>query len=570
MDTEKKLPIGIENFEKILTEGFYYVDKTGLIKDLLDNWSKVTVFTRPRRFGKSLNMNMLRAFFEIGTDKALFEGLRISEDTALCETYMGQFPVIYISLKSVIGCSFEEALENIGDLIQTEARRLQFLLNSGQLTEIDKIPLSGLYEQEITQRAQRGSLRILSEMLFKHYGKKVIILIDEYDVPLDKSYENGYYDKMVLHLRSLFEQALKTNDYLQFAVVTGCMRISKESIFTGLNNFNVQTISDVHFAEYFGFTDSEVREMLEYYGLSSYFDTVKEWYNGYHFGNTEVYCPWDVINYCYRLRGNPEEKPAAYWANTSGNAIVRRIIEQSTGTSRNQIEMLLAGDSVEMEIVPELTYKDLDTEESGELLTYLWSMLFTTGYLTERAGGADGKRRLVIPNLEIQQIFEKQIKGWFAKLVQSDRIRLQEFHLAVRVGDALKVQEYFEDYLQRSIGIQDTRGRNARKENFYHGILLGLLGSEESWIVKSNQESGDGYSDILVEIPTEKTGCVFEMKYAESGSFEPACDEAMRQIEDRKYSTVLRFDGMETIHAYGVACFKKGCKVSYRKLNTNV
>lgn len=570
-EERKKLPVGIEHFKKIRTEGFYYVDKTEMIRDLLTSWGEVNLFTRPRRFGKTLNMDMLQAFLEIGADASLFDGLNIAREADLCEKYLGQFPVISISLKSVTGSSFEEALENLSGVIQEEARRLQFLLTSEKLTMIDKRALSVLYEDEISAKNLKRSLKLLSEMLFKHYEKKVIILIDEYDVPLDKAYTNGYYDEMAGHIRSTFELALKTNRNLYFAVITGCLRISKESIFTGLNNFNVHTIAETEYDEYFGFTDEEVKEMLAYYHLNELYDTVKEWYDGYRFGKANIYCPWDVISYIKAHVADIEAPPEMYWLNTSENAIVRQLIHRADAMMKYEIEQLIAGESITKEVKKELTYKDLDRPDEGKAdnsKENLWSVLFTTGYLTLAESPSDSKHyKLTIPNKEIQNIFVTQVQGWMQDtVITGDRDRLHRFCEAVKCGDGKSVQEMLNTYLEDTISIRDTSVRKDRKENFYHGMLLGILKGEGSWIVKSNAESGIGYSDILVEVVPEKIGCVIEIKYAEEESFDAACMEAMRQICDRDYAAVLRKDGMRTIHAYGVACFKKSCQVVYKKL----
>ena len=562
----KKLPVGIEQFQDIRTEGFYYVDKTGFIKEILDSWGKVNLFTRPRRFGKSLNMSMLKAFFEIGTEPSLFDGLEIAAHTALCEAYLGQFPVICVSLKDVDGTDYQAAYDMLGVMLNEEALRLQWLMESDRLTEYDKKQMRRLLEEDFAKTSSvTGGLKLLSRLLYQHYGKKVIVLIDEYDVPLDKAYENGYYEKMVKLIRSLFSQVLKSNDYLHFAVITGCLRIAKESIFTGLNNFRVRTISDVDYAEYFGFTNQEVKDMLAYYGLEEQFDTMKEWYDGYRFGKVEVYCPWDVVNHCDKLRTSRETMPEAYWANSSSNAIVRSIIEQSTATTRNEIETLLSGGIIEKELVPELTYTDLDSRDINVRQTYLWSVLFTTGYLTEADRPAGSLHRLVIPNREIQEIFQKQVRTWFSAKVMGDTERWKNFCQAIKVGEAERFQTIFNEFMADSISIRDTFAKKEMKENFYHGMLLGLLRAQDSWVVRSNAESGVGYTDILLELPSEKTGCIIEVKYAENGAFDPACAGAMKQIEDCSYTALLRQDGMEMIHAYGVACYKKTCRISYKK-----
>lgn len=563
----KKLPVGIEKFKEIRTEGFYYIDKTGFINELMDSWGKVNLFTRPRRFGKSLNMDMLRSFFEIGADASLFEGLRISEEKELCRKYMGQYPVIFISLKDVESDSYEMSYELLSGIIYDEVLRLQWLLDSDRLTKYDKAPLQRILNHGFRNQAELCQcIKLLSGLLYKHYDKKVIILIDEYDVPLNKAYQNGYYDRMVSLIRTMFSMALKTNDSLFFAVLTGCLRVSKESIFTGLNNFKVHAISDVRYDEYFGFTDAEVQKLLSDYGMEEKYGEVKEWYDGYRFGQQEVYCPWDVLNYVSDHLADREAEPALYWANSSGNMTVRDIIEQSTGTVRSEIELLVSGKVVKKKIIPEMTYQDLASEEPEEKMTYLWSLLYNTGYLTDVERAAGGIHSLAIPNREVRLIFEQQILSWFSRSVKSDTTRLRKFCDAVKSGDAEEMQKVFNGFLRRSISIRDTAVRKGRKESFYHGILVGLMGSEESWIVRSNPESGDGYSDILAEIPDDGVGCVFEIKYAENKKFEPACREAMEQIHKKDYAAVLRDAGMEVIHAYGVACCLKECRIIHERL----
>ena len=563
MAYRKKLPIGVDNFEKLIQEDFYYVDKTGMIAELLKNWSEANLFTRPRRFGKSLNMSMLKTFLEIGCDKTLFQGLKISEEKELCEEYMGQFPVISISLKGVEGLDFESAKEGLAYVIGKEAMKFYFLKDSPHLTEEEK----GIYQGYIA--TEQGSFTIgsdakkmvtaingLSSMLEKHYGKKVVLLIDEYDVPLDKAFQHGYYEAMVSLIRNLLGNALKTNLSLYFAVLTGCLRISKESIFTGLNNLKVMSITNVQFEEYFGFTDSEVKEMLNYYGLIDHFDSMKAWYDGYRFGNQDVYCPWDVLSHCDNLRADPNARPEDYWSNTSGNAIVRRFIDLANGKTKDEIERLIAGEMILKEINQELTYGELDNS-----IENLWSVLFTTGYLTQRGLVEGDKYCLVIPNYEIRKLFIRQIREWFRYQAGSDRKTLDKFCNAFPDGDGELIEELFNDYLWNTISIRDTAARNERKENFYHGILLGLLGFQDDWIVKSNAESGIGYSDILIETRRNRIGIVVEMKYAENGNLEAACQKALQQIEDKKYESKLKEDGMRSIIKYGIACYKKECKV---------
>ena len=564
MERKKKLPVGIENFKEFRSENFYYADKTGLIIDLLHSWGKVNLFTRPRRFGKSLNMSMLQSFFEIGCDRLLFDGLKIAQEKDLCEEYMGQFPVVSISLKDVGGLSFEAACSAIRSVVGNEAMRFQFLKESAALSEEEKERYKQLIEIDrnqtevyaMSEAVFNVSLQTLSILLQKHYDKKVILLIDEYDVPLDKAFQAGYYDEMVSLIRSLFSSALKTNDSLYFAVLTGCMRISKESIFTGLNNLNVLSITDVHFDEYFGFTDSDVKKILSYYGLDSAYGTVKKWYDGYQFGNVSVYCPWDVIRYCYALLADRNALPEDYWSNTSSNSIVRRFIDKADKRTKNEIERLIDGETIIKEIRPELTYHELDST-----IENLWSVLFTTGYLTQR-GRENGRRyRLAIPNLEIRELFVYQIKEWFAETSKKDAPKLDSFCEAFPAGDASAVERLFNDYLWNAISIRDTFVAKERKENFYHGVLLGLLQYKENWLVRSNVESGEGYSDILVEVPESRIGVVIEIKYAEDDKLDIGCAKALCQIEEKKYESLLLADGMQTIRKYAIACFRKHCKV---------
>ena len=556
-DVRKKLPVGIENFEEIFKESFYYIDKTDMIKDLLNNWGKVNLFTRPRRFGKSLNMSMLKNFFEIGSDPSLFEGLKISEETALCQEYMGRFPVISISLKGIGAGNYQTARNLIVKIINEEARRLQFLMDSRNLSGRDKELFTQLMEKDMTDETLMFSLREFSELLYKHYGKKVIILIDEYDVPLAKANEQGYYDEMIFLIRNMFEQALKTNEYLYFAVLTGCLRVAKESIFTGLNNLKVLSVTSVRFDEYFGFTDDEVQEMLTYYGLSEKYQTVKDWYDGYRFGSVEVYCPWDVINYCDDLLDNPEAEPKNYWSNTSSNDVVRHFIEtlDARGTKR-EMEALIAGEPVTKEIHEELTYNNLyDSMEN------IWSVLFMTGYLTYRGNPRGSSYPLVIPNMEIRNIYRDQIMEMFVKNVAGDGTYFRSFCDALKSGDAPEVEKLFSGYLRRTVSIRDTFVRKPTKENFYHGILLGILGYKTDWYVRSNRESGDGFSDISIEIEDEGIGIIIEVKYAEKSRMEAVCREALRQMESTGYAEQLKEDDCNTILKYGIACWKKQCRV---------
>ncbi len=562
MEMKTKLPMGIENFREIRRQKFYYVDKTALIRELLENWGKVNLFTRPRRFGKTLNMSMLKCFFEIGSDSALFDGLEISKETQLCEEYLGKFPVISITLKGATGRTFDEAKSMLRRLIGKEAQQFQVLMQSDRLTELEHQQYKTLIHMNdkgiftMEDEVLKDSLFTLSQLLKKHYEQDVIMLIDEYDVPLDKAYQSGYYDDMVELIRSLFGNAFKTNDSLYFAVLTGCLRISKESIFTGLNNFKVYTVKDVRYKEYFGFIDTEVRQMLEYYGFTSHYDATKEWYNGYLFGNTGIYCPWDVINYCGDLRDGSVTEPQNYWVNTSSNDIVRRFVSKANTTTRDEIEVLIDGGSVKKRIRQELTYRDLDSN-----IDNLWSILFTTGYLTQRGFDSNDLTELVIPNKEIRWIFVQQIREWFQEESVKDSKKLESFCRAFQENDTKAIEKGFNEYLWNTISIRDTSVRKEMKENFYHGILLGLLAYMDGWLVKSNAESGEGYSDISIEIRQREIGIVIELKYAENGTFDVSCQEALRQIHERKYETALIENGLHTIYRYGIACYKKRCKV---------
>lgn len=562
MATNTKLPMGIENFEEIRTDGYYYVDKTELISTLLKNPGKVNLFTRPRRFGKTLNMSMLKYFFEIGTNSILFDGLEISNEKELCHKYMGKFPVISITLKEATGENFTDAKAMFRNLIGKEAMRFQFLMQSEHLTEIEQKRYEALINIDKTgsftmsDELLKDSLQLLSRLLQKHYGLNVIILIDEYDVPLDKAYQSGYYDSMAELIKVLFGNAFKTNDSLKLAVLTGCLRISKESIFTGLNNFNVYTVKDVRYKEYFGFTDAEVRQMLEYYGFTDQYDAIKEWYDGYLFGNLGIYCPWDVINYCGDLRDESVTKPQNYWVNTSSNSIIRKFIEHADKTTKDEIEILINGGSIKKKIHQELTYRDLDSK-----IDNLWSVLYTTGYLTQSDSDADSMTSLVIPNREIRWIFEEQIQEWFETESRKDSQKLERFCRAFEENDTATIEKEFTSYLRKTISIRVTNVKKEMKENFYHGILLGLFAGMSDWKVKSNAESGEGYSDISVEAEDKEIGIIIEVKYAENAAFDVGCSEALKQINNRNYEEALIDDGMTVIRKYGIACYKKRCRV---------
>lgn len=562
-----KLPVGIDNFEKIRKEKFYYVDKTQLIEQLLEQWGEVNLFTRPRRFGKTLNMSMFQNFFEIGADKTLFDGLYISGNQTLCEEYMGKFPVIFLSLKGVDGLTFEEARQCFNEMVGREASRFSFLADSEQLTKDEKemyLALVKICDGEYSMSGMnlRFSLKVLSQLLYKHYGKKTVILIDEYDVPLDKAFQHGYYKEMVSLICGIFGEALKTNNYLQFAILTGCLRVSKESIFTGLNNFKILSITDSRFDEQFGFTDEEVSRLLADYHLENHLDETKEWYDGYHFGDTDVYCPWDVINHVDRLLGEPGAEPQSYWINTSGNDLVKRFIDKADKTTRNEIEKLIAGESIEKYIRMELTYDEIDNS-----IDNLWSILFTTGYLTQRGKPERGIYHLVIPNREVREVYILQIQEWFKNTVLHNTEPVKELLCAFENGAAGIIENRLNRILAKTISIFDTKARNEEKEIFYHGILLGLLRCEPDWLIQSNIESGDGFVDILIEPENPDAGIIIELKYAQTyAGLEKACQKAMNQIRDLRYDERLRNEDRNDILAYGIAFCKKKCKVVVENL----
>ena len=568
-----KLPVGIDDFRKLRESHFYYVDKTRLIEQLLLNWSEVTLFTRPRRFGKTLNMSMLKSFFDIGTDKALFDGLYISGNKELCDEYMGKYPVIFLSLKGVEGLTYEEAFEAFVRIMGKEVNRVSFLADSDKLTQIEREQYKGLTIMKngrlaFDKEKLISSLQLLSQLLYKHYGKKVVILIDEYDVPLDKAFQNGYYNEMVSLIRGLFGQALKTNEFLQFAVLTGCLRISKESIFTGLNNFKVMSITDSRFDEQFGFTDIEVKKLLSDYGMDSHFDEVKEWYDGYHFGKADVYCPWDVINHADHLRDDSDATPQTYWINSSGNSLVRRLINRADSSTKDEIERLIAGEAIEKVIRQDLTYDEIENS-----IDNIWSVLFTTGYLTKIGevklpDSESYAYMLVIPNKEVREVFVLQIQEWFKAVVANDNDTMKLLSKAILDKDEAILARQLNIVMGRMISILDTKAPDDMKENFYHGLLLGLLrGSNPDWLIKSNRESGDGFSDILIKPENPDLGIVIEVKYAkEFKGLDAACDAAMAQIKQKRYDETLRDEGRCDILAYGIAFCRKRCKVAGEKL----
>ena len=568
-----KLPVGIENFEEIRKLGFYYIDKTRLIEQLLQGWGKVTLFTRPRRFGKTLNMSMLKSFFEIGTDKTLFDGLYISGNKELCDEHMGKYPVIFLSFKGVEGLTYDEAFDALVRVIGKEISRVSFLADSDKLTMLEREQYKGLTIIEngsfvFNKDKLISSLQLLSQLLYKHYGQKAVILIDEYDVPLDKAFQNGYYKEMVSIIRGLFGQALKTNEFLQFAVLTGCLRVSKESIFTGLNNFEINSIVDIDHDEQFGFTDDEVMKLLLDYDRSERYPDAKEWYDGYHFGNADIYCPWDVINFTKKLVTDPSARPSAFWINSSGNDMVKRFVDKADQTTRDEIEKLVAGGFVEKQLRLDLTYDEIDNT-----IDNLWSVLFTTGYLTKIGevklpDSESYAYKLVIPNKEVREVFILQIQEWFKAVVAKDDDTMKLLSRAILDKDEKQIARQLNIVMSHIISILDTKAPDAMKENFYHGLLLGLLrGSNPDWLIKSNRESGDGFSDILIEPEDPDAGIVIEVKYAkEMKELDAACEAAITQIKDKRYDETLRDEGRCDILAYGIAFCRKRCRVVGEKL----
>ena len=560
-----KLPVGIEDFREIRRNGFYYIDKTRLIEQLLDSWGKVNLFTRPRRFGKTLNMSMLRYFFEIETDKTLFDGLHISQRSDLCDEYKGKFPVVSLTLKGVDGLTFEKAKNKLLKLVALEADRFDFLKNSDKLTDNEKQRYGALVRMQdgkyvMDEDTLESALQTLSELLYRHYGQKVIILIDEYDVPLDKAYQNGYYREMVAMIRSLFGEALKTNEFLQFAVLTGCLRVSKESVFTGLNNFKIFSITDARFDEQFGFTEDEVKKMLKDYQLEDRLAEIKEWYDGYHFGEADIYCPWDVINRVDDLCDKPKEPPKCYWINSSGNALVKRFVSIANRTTQDEIERLIAGEPIEKSVRLDLTYDEIDKS-----IDNIWSVLFTTGYLTQVGMTEQGAYKLVIPNKEVRSVYISQIKDWFDQKIVDNAEQMTSFWKAIEDGNAEAIEQYLNQTLSNTISIFDTKA--PEKENSYHTFLAGMLTGNTDWVVKSNVEAGEGFVDIIIKPQNPDDGIIFELKYSRDASgLDKACERAIKQIKDRRYSEYLKNDGRHNMTLYGIAFYKKRCKVVVEKL----
>lgn len=568
MTESLKLPVGIENFEEIRSDGYYYVDKTKLIEQLVDSRGKVNLFTRPRRFGKTLNMSMLKSFFEIGAASELFDGLYISHNKKLCDDNMGKYPVIFLSLKNVEGLDFQAAKYQMIEIIAKEAKRFAYLKQSDRLDIDDKSAYASLIRledgrYEMRDEALYASLQTLSELLYKHHGRKTVILIDEYDVPLDKAFQNGYYKEMVSLIRAIFGKALKTNEALDFAVLTGCLRVSKESIFTGLNNFKILSITDTRFDEHFGFTDDEVERLLAFYHVENRFAEAKEWYDGYHFGNVDVYCPWDVINHVDRIKDDPMAGPEAYWINTSGNELVKRFIDKAGKTTRNEIERLIAGEAIDKQIRLDMTYDEIDNN-----IDNLWSVLFTTGYLTYTKISEDKKYSLVIPNKEIKEVFKLQIQEWFRNKIFSNTEQLQDFWKAFKDGNTQIMEMYLNKVLSNSVSVFDTKARNEEKESSYHNLLIGILSGNEDWLVKSNVEAGEGFADIIVETDDPDEGIIAELKYTKDfKAMEKSCEKALKQIKDRRYQEYLLNDNRQNIMYYGIAFCGKRCKALVERYN---
>lgn len=557
----KRLPTGWDDFERVIKGDYYYVDKTRLVNNLIQTGSAVTLFTRPRRFGKTLNMSMLKNFFEIGSDPSLFDGLEITKNKVICNEYMGKYPVISISLKGVSGLTYEEAKNKLAAVIATEAMRFSFLEDSSKLSERDK----ALYEQlvkvddngksrfDLPLDVLSGSLYTMTELLNKHYGLKAVVLIDEYDVPLDKAHIHGYYDEMVELIRDMFHAAFKTNSNLAFAVLTGCLRVSKESIFTGLNNMKVDSISMLNSGEIFGFSNNEVEQMLAYYGISENKDEVKAWYDGFRFGDDEVYCPWDVINYVDDNISGVTKEPNNYWINSSGNDLVREFVDISTKETIEDLEKLVSGEKVKKSINENLTYRDMDST-----IDNLWGILYATGYLTGIRTN-DNLYDLWIPNKEVRQIYEENIIKWFNKKVREDASSKEQFYNAALSGNAEEMEGVLNGLLFDSVSIRDTYTRKYLRENFYHGFVLGLLTGFEG--IRSNSESGDGYSDIMILDRGNKTAAILELKYADSDDvevMEKACNAAIKQIVVKKYDkTLIRSGVAKNIYKYGISFNKK-------------
>ncbi|MCL1809286.1 MAG: ATP-binding protein [Clostridiales bacterium] len=553
----QRLPVGADIFESLRKQDCYYVDKTNFIRDLLLNCGTVNLFTRPRRFGKTLNMTMLKAFFEAGADhRDIFYGLDIMKEQSICDRYMNRYPVVFLSLKSVQGRTFDDAMRRVASQVSYECDRLAFLEESQMIDQDNCCDFTALKTQTATRQQLEDSLKFLSSMLKKHYGQKAILLVDEYDVPLDKAFHNGYYDDMVDFMRIFLGEAFKTNEALEFAVVTGCLRISKESIFTGVNNLKINTITNKLHGEHFGFTDSEVRKLLEDYSLSFAYDDLRKWYNGYRFGSTDVYCPWDIVNHVSELRVDPGIEPKSYWNNTSSNEMVKLFVGMADSTTRSEIEDLVAGKPVAKAVNETLTYGEL-----GKSIDNLWGVLFLTGYLTRTQAPKDARSKLdelVIPNLEVREIFIEKIRDWFAEQLNETSIRneLVRLYRAFFDGDCGAIEEVLQNQLRTTISYFDDY------ESYYHGFLTGILIGCADWSVKSNREAGDGRCDLLITKNDGTIGIVIEIKHAKEQKNIPSmCENALKQIEEKSYRDVFLASGVKHVRLYGVAFWKKTCKV---------
>lgn len=563
----KKIPIGIDDFKKIRESVFYYVDKTKLIENLIKNCGKVNIFTRPRRFGKSLNMSMLKCFFEIGTDTSLFNDLYISNNIKLCEKHLGKYPVISLTLKNIDGLNFNEALNGFVEIIGHEAERFDFLLDSDRLSPSDKERYGSLIainngKYSMDKRMLVTSLESLSYLLYKHYNQRVIILIDEYETPLYNAFNSGYYDEMVSLIMSMYANALKRNEALEFAVLTGCLRLPQRIIYGGFNNFRYLSILDSRFNDSFGFTENEVKDLLTYYNYEEYFPETKQWYDGYRFGDIDIYCPWDVISYVDLLNISSNKTPQSFWINTSSNDLVKRFIYMADKTTRDDIERLVAGEVIEKEVHLELTYDEIDNS-----IDNLWSVLFTTGYLTQVGVNDNGYYKLKIPNEEIRTVYKKQIREWFNTTIQEDSNSLNKLWDDFKDSNCEGIENYLNKTLDNTISIFDTKSHNGKKEYAYHMFLTGILSTNRNWIVKSNLESGDGLADLIIETDNYNNGIVIEIKHSLTyDDMNNSCLEALNQIKDKRYDTYLRNEGRNDILIYGIAFCKKRCKVVVEKL----
>lgn len=565
---QKPLPIGIDNFEKLITRGYYFVDKTLLIKDLLDNKADANLFTRPRRFGKTLNMSMLQYYFEDRRDELtgdkidnsyLFEGLNIKEEGEQYTEYIGQYPVINLSLKSGKQPNYKMAYDSLIDEIMKEYRRHNFVLNSDKLLESEKKIFLNISNGEAKEIEYAKSLQFLSICLEKYFGRKTIILIDEYDVPLENAFFQGFYDEMISFMRSLFESALKTNPSLEFSVITGCLRISRESIFTGLNNLKIISILDDRYAEHFGFTDDEVIKICEDYNMQQKYETIKQWFNGYIFGETNVYNPWSVMQYVDDLKANINKSPKSYWANTSSNSIVKRLIERADDITKGEIEALIEGKTIEKPVHEDITYDDV-----YDNLDNLWNFMFFTGYFKKISERMDENTQenfveLAIPNLEVKYIFRTKILKWFNEKIKSEDLSL--LYTSIIKGEVDVFQKEVNRLLKKTISFNDAY------ENFYHGFMIGLLSHMDGYIVKSNRETGDGRCDIYIKpLSIFDKAVIIEMKVCDKPKeLFTKSQDALQQIEDKKYAYELNESGYEDIIKYGMAFYRKDCLVKIKE-----